>query len=232
MDEEIPLFDPGVNTRQREIAETLAEVYSIILCVDQVEKMYLKDVVSDESEYTRITSRLLQQYSAIIANNEHDQDFQRAFGGSLAEFCRRYSVIASNGVLRLEKGIPLTTEHAATTAIASAGDPATTGNSKSPPPQGEGIARGVAEATGNFITAMDAVKLGYRTRSQLHPLLAELLLSTNRVARLDSPNRGRLVEWLVRVNRLRSQENLDEKAARELLADLDAAYREFYSALG
>lgn len=79
---------------------------------------------------------------------------------------------------------------------------------------------------------MDAVKLGYRTRDQLHPLLAELLLSTNRVARLESRSRGRLVEWLVRVNRLRGQESIDEKAARELLGDLDTAYREFYSALG
>ncbi|AQZ10750.1 VPS28 (YPL065W) [Zygosaccharomyces parabailii] len=231
MEEEIPLFDASASMRQREIAETLAEVYSIILCVDQVEKMYIKDVVSDESEYTRVTSRLLQQYRAIIVNNEHDQDFQKAFGGSLSEFCRRYGVIASNGVLRLEKGIPLTTEHAATGSLVPPTDSTETDPNASPRP-GEGMARGVAEATGNFITVMDAVKLGYRNRSQLHPLLAELLLSTNRVARLDSRNRGRLVEWLVRLNRLRSQETLDEKAARELLADLDAAYREFYSALG
>lgn len=231
MEEEIPLFDASASMRQREIAETLAEVYSIILCVDQVEKMYIKDVVSDESEYTRVTSRLLQQYRAIIVNNEHDQDFQKAFGGSLSEFCRRYGVIASNGVLRLEKGIPLTTEHAATGSLVPPTDSTEADPNASPRP-GEGMARGVAEATGNFITVMDAVKLGYRNRSQLHPLLAELLLSTNRVARLDSRNRGRLVEWLVRLNRLRSQESLDEKAARELLADLDAAYREFYSALG
>ncbi|GAV55071.1 hypothetical protein ZYGR_0AS03940 [Zygosaccharomyces rouxii] len=238
----IPLFEPGVSIRQREVAEALAEVYSIVICVDQVEKMYLKDVIPDESEYNRVTARLLQQYRAIMANNDQDHDFQMAFGGSLQEFCKKYGVIASNGVLRLEKGIPLTTEHAAAAAATdgnvkssnvnqnsqstseTSGDGATT--------TGENLARGIAEATGNFITVMDAVKLGYRTRDQLHPLLAELLLSTNRVARLESRSRGRLVEWLVRVNRLRGQESIDEKAARELLGDLDTAYREFYSALG
>ncbi|CAR28664.1 hypothetical protein ZYGR_0U00220 [Zygosaccharomyces rouxii] len=253
----IPLFEPGVSIRQREVAETLAEVYSIVICVDQVEKMYLKDVIPDESEYNRVTARLLQQYRAIMANNDQDHDFQMAFGGSLQEFCKRYGVIASNGVLRLEKGIPLTTEHAAaagasksSTSTASATNAAgaadgsitkdvdrnlqsnSANNGNGAKTTGENLARGIAEATGNFITVMDAVKLGYRTRDQLHPLLAELLLSTNRVARLESRSRGRLVEWLVHVNRLRGQESIDEKAARELLGDLDTAYREFYSALG
>ncbi|GCE98855.1 vacuolar protein-sorting-associated protein 28 [Zygosaccharomyces mellis] len=236
----IPLFEPGVSIRQREVTEALAELYSIIICVDQVEKMYLKDVILDESEYNRVTTRLLQQYRAIMTNNDEDHDFQTAFGGSLQEFCKKYGVIASNGVLRLEKGIPLTTEHAATDGNVKSGN--TLQNSQSASASatdrdgvtttGENLARGIAEATGNFITVMDAVKLGYRTRDQLHPLLAELLLSTNRVARLESKSRGRLVEWLVHVNRLRGQESIDEKAARKLLEDLDTAYREFYSALG
>lgn len=234
----IPLFEPGLGIRQREVAETLAEVYSIIICMDQVEKMYLKDVIPDDSEYNRVTARLLQQYRAIMANNDDDPDFQKAFGGSLQEFCKKYGVIASNGILRLEKGIPLTTEHAATEGKIKSGDMHQDSQSTSKTSAdgakttGENLARGIAEATGNFITVMDAVKLGYRTRDQLHPLLAELLLSTNRVARLESKSRGQLVEWLVRVNRLRGQESIDEGAARGLLEDLDTAYREFYSALG
>lgn len=104
----------------------------------------------------------------------------------------------------------------------------------------------VAEATGNFITVMDAIKLNYRAKDQLHPLLAELLLSINRIGGLHSndmsngekgsdrtfgENKKKLVEWIVKINKMKMSEELDEKEAKELLFDLDIAYKSFFAML-
>lgn len=107
--------------------------------------------------------------------------------------------------------------------------------------------KNVAEATGNFITVMDAIKLNYRTKGQLHPLLAELLISINRIGglhsnnlngdegaaerRLEDENKKKLVEWIVKINKMKMNDELDEKDAKELLFDLDVAYKSFFAML-
>ena len=54
--------------------ESLAEIYSIIITLDALEKAYLKDSI-DESEYTDTCSRLLKQYKSNLA----DDTVSRAF---------------------------------------------------------------------------------------------------------------------------------------------------------
>lgn len=229
--DEIPLYDRDIGLKERETIETLSEIYSIIITIDQVEKLYIKDVIDNEQEYTQLVNKLLAQYNTLIANNENDPDFRQKFGSSINEFTKKYNVIASTGVIRLEKGIPMTVEHNNNT-----GGNGTSANSKN-----------VAEATGNFITIMDAIKLNYRTKDQLHPLLAELLLSINRVTPLQrnntqgdrdtagsqsgEGNKKKLVEWIVKINKMKIDQELDDKDAKELLFDLDVAYKNFYSLL-
>lgn len=229
--DEIPLYDRDIGLKERETIETLSEIYSIIITIDQVEKLYIKDVIDNEQEYTQLVNKLLAQYNTLIANNENDPDFRQKFGSSINEFTKKYNVIASTGVIRLEKGIPMTVEHNNNT-----GGNGTNANSKN-----------VAEATGNFITIMDAIKLNYRTKDQLHPLLAELLLSINRVTPLQrnktqgdqdtagsqsgEGNKKKLVEWIVKINKMKIDQELDDKDAKELLFDLDVAYKNFYSLL-
>lgn len=228
---EIPLFDRDVGLKERETVETLSEIYSIIITIDQVEKMFIKDVIEDQQEYASLVNKLMAQYNALIANNEKDPDFKLKFGSSINEFTKRYNIIASTGVIRLEKGIPMTVEHA--NNIEGSGPSANS--------------RIVAEATGNFITIMDAIKLNYRTKDQLHPLLAELLLSINRIvppqrkgseagkdaveSRNGEDNKKKLVEWIVKINKMKIDQELDDKEAKELLFDLDVAYKNFYSLL-
>lgn len=224
---EVSLFDRDINLKERELIETLSEIYSIIITIDQIEKLYLKDIISDESEYTTLINKLLAQYNTLIANNERDPDFKSRFGSSINDFAKKYNIIASNGVIRLEKGIPMTTEHNNGSGNKNNNGSNNSTNNKS-----------VAEATGNFITIMDAIKLNYRTKEQLHPLLAELLLSINRTATTatgkdinGAEDKKKLVEWIVKINRMTIDDQLDEKDAKELLFDLDVAYKNFYSML-
>ncbi|QLL32595.1 hypothetical protein HG536_0D01170 [Torulaspora globosa] len=226
---EIPLFDRDTGPKEKELVETLSEIYSIIITIDQVERLYIKDVIGDEQQYTNLINKLLVRYKTLIANNENDPEFKRMFGSSIHEFTDKYNIIASNGVIRLEKGIPMTTEH----------NDGTSGNGSNY------NAKNVAEATGNFITIMDALKLNYRTKDQLHPLLAELLLSINRVGPAQGPaasgddeaaagfekDKKKLVEWIVKINRMKIDQELDDQEAKELLFDLDVAYKNFYSLL-
>jgi ESCRT-I complex subunit VPS28 len=52
----------------------LAEVFSIIITLDELEKAYLKDAIS-ESDYTEICDRLLKQYKAILTDEAVSREF-------------------------------------------------------------------------------------------------------------------------------------------------------------
>lgn len=62
------------NSQERDLYESLAEIYSIIVTLDALEKAYLKDSVH-ESDYTDTCSRLLKQYKSNLA----DESVARAF---------------------------------------------------------------------------------------------------------------------------------------------------------
>lgn len=52
---------------QRNLYDSLAEIYSIIITLDGLEKAYIKDSIP-EAEYTEICSRLLKQYKSSISD--------------------------------------------------------------------------------------------------------------------------------------------------------------------
>jgi ESCRT-I complex subunit VPS28 len=49
-------------------------VFSIIITLDELEKAYLKDAIS-ESDYAEICDRLLKQYKAILADDAVAREF-------------------------------------------------------------------------------------------------------------------------------------------------------------
>lgn len=59
---------------ERDLYETLAEIYSIIVTLDGLEKAYIRDAVS-ESEYTETCSRLLKQYKSTLNDETVAQEF-------------------------------------------------------------------------------------------------------------------------------------------------------------
>lgn len=63
------------SSAERDLYESLAEIYSIILTLDALEKAYLRDSIA-EGEYTEICDRLLRQYK----NNLADDTVSAAFG--------------------------------------------------------------------------------------------------------------------------------------------------------
>lgn len=59
---------------ERDLQDSLAEVFSIIITIDELEKAYLKDAVS-EADYTEICDRLLKQYKAILTDEAVAREF-------------------------------------------------------------------------------------------------------------------------------------------------------------
>lgn len=86
LDEEVKL---STTSTERDLYDSLAEIYSIITTLDALEKAYLKDSIT-EADYTETCSRLLKQYKSNLA----DETVHRAFG-DLESFKREWDVCIS-----------------------------------------------------------------------------------------------------------------------------------------
>lgn len=221
--DQISQFNGNLTSQEKETKQTLSEVYSIIIALDYVEKAYLKDSISS-SQYTNSVNKLLAQYKTYLSNDSVRKEFV-----DLDHFKSKYDIVASNAVTRLERGIPITVEHAILDTDITDNE---NGSKDSTISRKNGYnGKDVAQATGNFITIMDALKLNYKAKDQLHPLIAELLLSINKVTQSDFKHRKELVDWIVRINKMKVEDTLTINEIRELLFDLDLAYKSFYTLL-
>jgi len=230
LDHEVSLFN---TIQEREIYESLAELYSIITVLDFIEKSYVKDTLNKEDgqdQYTPTVLRLLAQYNTILKNIEVNKEFQ-----SLDFFKKKYGLNCPSATSRIEIGVPATVEHAINVPTSSGITGQSIGGGLGNGGLGNGVgasARAVAEATGNFITCMDALKLNYKAKDQLHPLLSDLMTSVNKVSSNKEFNgRGKLIEWLIKINKMNINEEINDEDSRQLLFDLDNAYKGFYTML-
>ena len=135
---------------------------------------------------------------------------------------------------RLRIGLPSTvaTSHPATQASSSnlyASTPSVA-PSHPPPAPSQSIHLTIA-ATENFITFLDALKLGMSSKDQLHPLLTEVITSVNKVTETDFEGRGSIIKWLIKLNGMKAHEELGESEKREVEFDLEGAYRGFKGAM-
>jgi ESCRT-I complex subunit VPS28 len=118
---------------------------------------------------------------------------------------------------RLRVGIPATVEQ---------------GPSRNPGQQGDfADATLVVNATETFITLLDAIKIGLVEKDTLHPLLVEIIQAVNKVTDKDFESKGKIVQWLIKLNQMRAAEKLDDEQAREFEFDMQQAYYGFKSTL-
>ena len=89
----------------------------------------------------------------------------------------------------------------------------------------------ILEATEDFITFLDALKLQLLAKDQLHPLLSNVIQSVNKVTDRDFEGRGKIVQWLITLNQMKASDQLGEDQARELELDMNAAYQSFKATL-
>ncbi|KAL4752477.1 hypothetical protein BDW72DRAFT_202327 [Aspergillus terricola var. indicus] len=216
LDEEVKLAS---SSAERDLYESLAEIYSIIVTLDGLEKAYIKDVVT-EAEYTETCTRLLKQYKSSLGDDTVVREFV-----DLETFKRTWELECPRATERLRIGMPATVEQASHSGPSTNKAPGTTGFA--------GGASGslILTATENFITFLDALKLNMVSKDALHPLLSEVIQSVNKVTDADFENRGKIIQWLITLNQMRATEELSEEQARELSFDIESAYQGFKSTL-
>ena len=59
---------------ERDLWDSLAEIYSIIITLDGLEKAYIKDSVT-ETEYTELCTKLLKQYASTLSDDSVSKAF-------------------------------------------------------------------------------------------------------------------------------------------------------------
>ena len=84
-------------------------------------------------------------------------------------------------------------------------------------------------ATENFITFIDALHLGQNSKDALHPLLSDVIQSVNKVTDRDFDHRGKIIQWLITLNQMRTTEELSDEQLRELKFDMERAYEGYKS---
>lgn len=75
---------------ERDLVDSLAEIFSIIRTLDGLERAYIKDAVT-ESEYTEMCTKLLKQYRSILNEENVAKEFE-----SLEDFVREWDVCHFN----------------------------------------------------------------------------------------------------------------------------------------
>lgn len=106
---------------------------------------------------------------------------------------------------------------------------APTASTTAPPPMAGPSGSLILAATENFITFLDALKLNYVSKSTLHPLLSDVIQSVNKVTDKDFEHRGKIIQWLITLNQMRTTEELSEEQAGDLAFDMEQAYNGFKS---
>ena len=211
LDEEVKLH---TTSAERDIYESLAELYSIIVTIDAIERAYLKDSLS-EPFYTETCTRLLKQYKSTL----DDDNVNRAFG-DLETFKRSWNLECPRATERLKIGLPLTFEQG----------PSHTHSGPNNHSSGAAATLVVA-ASENFITLLDAIRIGMVSKDQLHPLLVETIQAVNKVTSEEFEGKEKIVQWLITLNQMRASEALDEDRVRDLTFDMEGAYYGFKATL-
>lgn len=213
LDEELKLAD---NASERDLLDSLAELYSIIRTLDGLEKAYQKDALP-ENNYTEMCNKMIKQYQAVLSDKNVEREF-----GDLDSFMREWDVRCPRAAETLKAGLPRT-EVFKTGQIQN-------GNAMREPQSKAGPSGAVIlAATENFITFLDALKLNYVSKATLHPLLSEVIQSVNKVTDKDFEHRGKIIQWLITLNQMRTNEELSEEKAGDLAFDMEQAYNGFKS---
>ncbi|CCU78005.1 vacuolar protein sorting-associated protein Vps28 [Blumeria hordei DH14] len=208
LDEEVKLTE---SRAERDLQDSLAEVFSILVTLDEIEKAFLKDAIA-VSSYTEICDRLLKQYKAIL----NDEAVSREFV-DLETFKNTWEIEVPRATERVRIGLP-------STVTAPSMNPTST--------KGSNVNGAlILEATQDFITFLDALKLGLLAKDQLHPLLSDVIQSINKVTDRDFEGRGKIVQWLIALNQMKATEEVSESQARELELDMNTAYQGFKATL-
>ncbi|KAJ9438604.1 Vacuolar protein sorting-associated protein 28 [Diplonema papillatum] len=186
------------SNEERDRYDRIADLYSMIVAIERVERAYFKSSMSPE-DYTKQCNMLLQKFKSLYKVVESTI-------GSLEEFLAAYRMSCQYATDRIVSGRPATEEGSAGT--------------------GEVARKDIRDATESMITAMDALKMAQTSADDLHPYLADVVQQVSKVfPRL--PELSAVSNWLRHVNNLKASDELDASEVRQCVFDLNRLYKAF-----
>lgn len=212
----------------RELYDSLSVIYSILVSLDFLESFHLRDSITPDDYHARC-AKLIAQYTSYTATLSNAQEF-----GNLDEFCSRYKIHYPLAVSRLKAGKPAPDILFAPSPPAAVQSQPVQQAVQDRPAKNAASPAKVAETVQNFITLMDALKLSFRAKDQLHPLLSDLMSSLtpgDEEVMVELEGRGKLVKWLIRINQMKVSEEITEEEVRELFFEVEGLYGEYLKTL-
>jgi ESCRT-I complex subunit VPS28 len=191
------------NMKEREKFDSMADLYSIILTTEHLEKAYVRDAILPEP-YHQACSKLITQFKTLAP-------MLKDLVPDVEQFMKDYKLdcpAAKNRLLKI--GVPATVEH---------------GNTSN---KGQKL---IAETAQHFITAMNAIQLQQKSVDQLQPWLASLNQSLAECPVKDFPGKGKIKNWLITLNGMKASDELGDDQLRQLAFELEQAYNDFHKNL-
>ncbi|KAI8877201.1 ESCRT-1 complex, Vps28 subunit [Backusella circina FSU 941] len=206
LDEEVRLF---TNNKERDKYDNMADLYSIIISMEHLEKAFIRDSITAE-EYTPQCANLIAKYKTTLR-------FLTDSITDLETFMTEYKLSCPAAVNRFKIGVPATYEHAV-------------GDSKNDVGKS---AKYIADTVSHFITLMDALRLSRYAVDELHPILADLIQSLNNVPTLpaDFEGKQKVRQWLITLHAMKASDEITEEQARQMLFEMEQSHNEFYRLL-
>jgi len=195
--EEVKLYR---NARDREKFDNMADLFSILSTLQQLEKAYIRDCVTPK-EYTAACSKLLVQYKTAIKLVQGYEECP-----NIETFVRKFKLDCPAALQRIKDDRPITIKD-------------DKGNTS----------KCIADIVALFITLMDKVRLELKAMDQLQPDLRDLLDTMNRLSILPSDFEGKqkVQIWLDTFTTMSASEELTDEQARQLTHDLEVGYNAF-----
>lgn len=253
LDQEVTRSSITKTPALKTVYDSLCEIFSIVNVLELIEKSFVKDYLTDKDKYTATVLRLINQYNILlqtVSGTETNENALREIlpelnadrSNFLAVFQKKFRLHVSLAADRLTTGIPATIEQLPAVQMEHGQSNQSQNQNQNQKKSSGANARLVAEATNSFITTMDALKLGYSSKLQLHPLLSALVISLNQLSTsqgeaeeqgsvIEFSGKSKLVTWLIKLNNLGDNQQLSAEEQEDFLSDLAHAYRGFYNSL-
>jgi len=194
-----------VDVRQ---CEFLANFYSIIIAVENLESLWSGGFVPN-AEYETVVTQLIAQYKQ--QKGRIDQHY-RMQNKTHNEFFRVFAPQCTTAKYRLEQGMPATIEFKAND-----------GQDKK-----KNIAN-IAKTTQCFVTLVDLFEMNQNEVSTILPEIQTLVNLLNKFPDLPDSNNAQIKprKWFAKINNMKASEALDDEDIQQAQLDIQTAYEAF-----
>eukprot|EP00760_Papus_ankaliazontas_P022826 PhM_4_TR19030/c0_g1_i1/m.67208/K12184/VPS28; ESCRT-I complex subunit VPS28 len=204
---------------ERQRCEYEADLYSLIVSIEKLEKAHLRFLVS-ESTFQTTMKQLLGKFSDLC----DQMDLPTI--DAVDKFMRKYRLTCPAAKNRITLG----------SVSPGAGSPSSRTDKPNTSNPAEAQQRSavnpkyVLEVGQLFITLLDSLKLGQNAKDQIQPLLSDLIDALERGLK-DFEEIPQLKMWHGRLEAMRASDELDAESARDMAYDVERGYNLLHKVL-